>query len=183
MLDRTTVLSTIFDLVPGQFEPMSGSSFITVRTCIMDSWQSSNVRRAREQLEIAYNQRDMEGVLSYYDKNPTFTDHALDQTYTTIEGIQSYVAEQWAPSSSDEIRVIEALEAGDWTIARFVTTGVNDRPYGALAPSNRPFEVEFCALTRWRDGKIVEDHLYYDLYGILVQLGHAEPFAAPLQAG
>jgi steroid delta-isomerase-like uncharacterized protein len=149
----------------------------------MDSSPSGNVRRAREQLEIAYNQRNMEGILGYYADEFVFVDHALGQELSGTDALREYVTEQWAPSTSDEVEITELLAAGDWTVASFVNTGLNDRPYGHLAASDRPFRVELCTMTKWRDGKIVEDHVYYDLYGVLAQLGHVEPLAATSQAG
>jgi steroid delta-isomerase-like uncharacterized protein len=143
----------------------------------------SNAELGRKQLEVGYNRREMDVILTLYDENPVFVDHALNQTLTSIDEIREYVTTQWAASSADKVTIRELMESGDWTIARFVNRGVNDRPFAELEASNRPFEVELCTLSRWRDGKIVEDHVYYDLYGLLVQLGHVEPLTAASAAG
>jgi hypothetical protein len=28
--------------------------------------------------------------------------------------------------------------------------------------TNKPFELEFCTIARWKDGEIVEEKLFYD---------------------
>jgi hypothetical protein len=149
----------------------------------MNNTERDNLSRARDQLEVAYNQRDMNGILRLYDETPLFVDHALGQTLTSIDEIRDYVLAQSAPSSADEVEITDLIATGDWTIARFVNTGVNDRAYGDFPGTNRPFTVDLCTMTKWQDGKIIEDHVYYDLYGVLVQLGHAEPLTAAPQTG
>ena len=43
---------------------------------------------------------------------------------------------------------------------------------GSVIPStNKKFNVEFCTVAHWKDGKIVEEKLFYDLVGLLKQIG------------
>lgn len=65
---------------------------------------------------------------------------------------------------------------GEWTcsIARF--TGTHRGPLMSLdgkmiSPTNKKFEVDFCTVARWKDSKIVEENLFYDLVGLMAQLG------------
>jgi steroid delta-isomerase-like uncharacterized protein len=143
----------------------------------MSTTGADNGRLHRESLEIHYNQRNLDGLLSLYTNETKFIDYALGQSLSGPDEIRQYIIKQWEPASSDEVRVTNLIDAGEWTIAQFVNTGVNDGPYGGLEASGLPFEVRFCNIVRWRDGRIIEDHLYYDLYGVLAQLGHADPVA------
>ena len=40
-----------------------------------------------------------------------------------------------------------------------------------IEPTNKKFKVDFCTVARWKDGKITEENLFYDLVGIMKQLG------------
>jgi hypothetical protein len=41
-----------------------------------------------------------------------------------------------------------------------------------IAPINRKFKVDFCTVARWNnDGTIVEENLFYDVVGVMTQLG------------
>jgi hypothetical protein len=68
------------------------------------------------------------------------------------------------------------LAQGDWTcsIARFTGTmkgpmkGLNGKE---IPPTNKSFKIEFCTVAHWKDGKIVEEKLFYDLVGMLKQIG------------
>ena len=37
--------------------------------------------------------------------------------------------------------------------------------------TNKKFELEFCTVARWKNNAIVEEKLFYDLIGLLKQLG------------
>ncbi len=65
---------------------------------------------------------------------------------------------------------------GDWTcsVARF--TGTMKGPMTGtdgqvIPPTNKSFEIEFCTVAHWKDGQIVEERLFYDLVGMLKQIG------------
>lgn len=65
---------------------------------------------------------------------------------------------------------------GDWTcsIARFTGTmkGELVLPNGTIIqPTGKTFEVDFCTVARWQDGQIVEENLFYDLVGLMQQVG------------
>jgi len=45
-------------------------------------------------------------------------------------------------------------------------------PDGKMIPATtKKFEVEFCTVAHWKDGEIVEEKLFYDLVGLLRQIG------------
>jgi ketosteroid isomerase-like protein len=42
---------------------------------------------------------------------------------------------------------------------------------GTIAPTGKKFEVDLCTVARWESGQIVEENLFYDLVGMMQQLG------------
>jgi ketosteroid isomerase-like protein len=67
---------------------------------------------------------------------------------------------------------------GDWTcsIARFTgtMTGSMTGPDGnEIPPTGKSFDVDFCTVARWSDGKIAEENLFYDLATFMKQIGLA----------
>ena len=60
------------------------------------------------------------------------------------------------------------------SIARF--TGTMKGPMigpGAkeIPPTVKSFEVDFCTVARWDNGEIVEENLFYDVVGLMSQIG------------
>jgi ketosteroid isomerase-like protein len=65
---------------------------------------------------------------------------------------------------------------GDWTcsIARWTGTMVGPMtgPDGAVIPAtHKSFELDFCTVARWQDGRIAEENLFYDQVGLMRQIG------------
>lgn len=65
---------------------------------------------------------------------------------------------------------------GDYTCSVARWTGTNIGPFmgpdGRMIPAtNKKFELEFCTVAHWKNGEIVEEKLFYDLVGLLKQLG------------
>jgi len=65
---------------------------------------------------------------------------------------------------------------GDYTCSVARWTGKNIGsfmgPDGRMIPAtNKQFELEFCTVAHWKNGEIIEEKLFYDLVGLLKQLG------------
>ena len=89
------------------------------------------------------------------------------------EGVQMF---KTFPDNRVENRPYKAFFAsGDWTcsIARFHGTMKGPMVLGdkTIAPNGKRFEVDFCTVARWHDGQIVEENLFYDVVGMMSQLG------------
>jgi ketosteroid isomerase-like protein len=66
--------------------------------------------------------------------------------------------------------------SGDWTcsISRFTGTMTEPMhlPDGTvLPPTGKSFDLDFCTVARWVDGRIVEENLFYDRELMMSQLG------------
>ena len=64
----------------------------------------------------------------------------------------------------------------DWTCSIARWTGTMIGPLTAsdgrtIPATNRSFELDFCTVARWQDGKIVEENLFYDQMGLMRQIG------------
>jgi len=66
---------------------------------------------------------------------------------------------------------------GDWTCSISIFTGTMTGPMPGpdgkdIQPTNKKFEVEFCTVAHWNDkGEIVQEKLFYDLLGLMKQIG------------
>jgi len=70
--------------------------------------------------------------------------------------------------------------SGDWTcsIARLTgtMTGPMKGPNGTeIPPTGKSFAVDFCTVAHWdENGQIIEENLFYDLVGVMKQIGLSE---------
>ncbi len=67
------------------------------------------------------------------------------------------------------------LGQGDYTCSVAEFTGTMKGPMKVdgkiIQPTNKKFKLEFCTIARWKNGEIVEERLFYDLVGMMKQLG------------
>jgi hypothetical protein len=40
-----------------------------------------------------------------------------------------------------------------------------------IEPTNKRFQIEFCTVAHWKNEEIVEEKLFYDLVGLMKQIG------------
>lgn len=64
----------------------------------------------------------------------------------------------------------------DWTCSIAELTGTHKGPMmgfdGTSIPAtNKSFKVDFCTVAHWKDGRIIEENLFYDVMGMMKQLG------------
>lgn len=65
---------------------------------------------------------------------------------------------------------------GDWTCSVAEFTGTHRGPMMGLDgkmihPTGKSFKIDFCTVAHWKDGRIDEENLFYDLVGMMKQLG------------
>jgi len=65
---------------------------------------------------------------------------------------------------------------GDWTCSVATFTGTMKGPMKGsngkeIQPTNKKFKVEFCTVAHWKDSEIIEEKLFYDLVGLMKQIG------------
>jgi predicted ester cyclase len=40
-----------------------------------------------------------------------------------------------------------------------------------IPPTNKKFKIELCTVAHWKNGQIMEERIFYDLVGLMRQLG------------
>jgi len=129
-------------------------------------------------LDDAWNAQDWDTYATRHKKDTVVRWPAKPPTH----GIQDHTAESQEmfktfPDNRVHNRPYKVLFAGgDWTcsIARFTgtMTGPMVLPDGTrIEPTGKSFDVDFCTVARWHEGQIVEENLFYDLVGMMKQLG------------
>lgn len=104
---------------------------------------------------------------------------AVAGTITGIEPFLAFVAgfKQAFPDLHYEMH--EFVEDSDMVAAEGVFLGTNTGPMagpgGSMPPTGKAVELPFCDIWKVRDGRIVENRIYYDQIAFLGQLGLTPP--------
>jgi ketosteroid isomerase-like protein len=135
-------------------------------------------KRLMTTLDEAWNAQDWDtfekrhsaDTAIYWPAQPEPTRGRADHKTEVIEFFKTF------PDNHLDLPYKVLIAEGDITcsIARF--TGTMKGPMeGAdskeIAPTNKSFEVEFCTVATWKDGEITEERLFYDVVGLMRQIG------------
>ena len=118
-----------------------------------------------------FDSRHAENVVVYWPGQPEPTRGGPAHRAESIEFFKTFPDNH---VGNDPYKVL--FGQGEWTcsVARFTGTMKEPmkRPDGTtIPPTNKSFEVEFCTVAHWQNGKIVEEKLFYDLVGLMRQIG------------
>jgi predicted ester cyclase len=122
-----------------------------------------------------FNARDWDSIRRLIADDCVFVD-GRGIEHKGPEAFVSDYARPWTDAFSDaEVTEAKYYDAGDTVVAEFVGSGTHDGPLGPMPPTNRRVELPYCEIYHFgSDGKIIGGRAYFDMYGLLVQLGHAE---------
>lgn len=139
--------------------------------------QTRKERRAliRRHVE-AENAHRMEDTVATFHPDCVFEDVALQRIYRGHAGVREYYRMWW-----EGLRIIIAPGEGDrrmWTddgtyVAEI--TGMHVGPFLGFPPTGRAVSFRFAVFVPFRDGLMAGERSYYDLNGLLQQLGAERP--------
>ena len=87
------------------------------------------------------------------------------------DGATRYYDQWWTAFPDVRIEVERINAAGEWVIAEAVSTATHLGPFLGIPPTGRKVRAHVCALIRVRDGKMIEETVYYDVLERLMQVG------------
>ena len=121
----------------------------------------------------AVNANDAERLRATYA--PDAVAVAPDARLEGADAIVDYVM-VWAHAFPDMRQtVVNELVAGDWVVSEFTVTGTHTgtlaSPDGDIPATNRRATGRGVQLQRVENGRIAEEHVYFDQLEILAQLG------------
>lgn len=91
-----------------------------------------------------------------------------------IKGIENYkkFIKSNANTFSNFVATIEEVNVkGDKIWSRYSMSGINIGPMGNIPATGKSFQITGMAITRVKDGKIIEDETYWNVLGFFQQLG------------
>ncbi len=138
----------------------------------METLEEANVRLVREHFAAE----------SRHDYAATLATLADDVEYRVVahnlvlrgkgEATRFYDA-WWRAFPDVTIEITRLAAAGEWVVAECVSTATHLGPFLGVPPTGRTVRSHVCALIRVRDGKMVEETVYFDQLERLRQIGSA----------
>ena len=136
----------------------------------MTPTEEANIRLAREHF-AAESAHDPERTLATLADDITYRVVASGVTLHSKAAVARYYDLWWKAFPDVTIDIRRLVAAGEWVICENVATATHQGPFLGLAPTGRRVTQTLCALIRVRDGKMVEEAVYYDQLERIRQLG------------
>jgi predicted ester cyclase len=129
----------------------------------------SNEAIVREWVEAGLNGDDLTVVDKHFAP-----DYRLTGPGVEVVGREAFkgFAGMWRTAFPDvRFSLAELVAGGDKVAWRFVIAGTQEGEIFGVPPTQRPVNVEVIVISRFANGKWVEDHVVFDMFGMLQQLG------------
>ncbi len=102
--------------------------------------------------------------------------HHTNGIATHIEDLKAMFV--YAPDTKIETHPIR-FGSGEWTCVTGTMTGTFSKPMPigggkTIPPTGKKFSVPMCTVARWKDGKMVEESLFWDNQTFMKQIGLAQ---------
>ncbi|MEO8744675.1 MAG: ester cyclase [Candidatus Dormiibacterota bacterium] len=141
-----------------------------------------NKTLARRSVEEVWNQRRLAVIDELIAPNATFHDtNVPGGKFTGADGYKKFVETYLAAFPDVHFTINDLIEEGDRVVTRWSATGTHKGALMAIPPTNKRATVTGVDITRYENGKVVEEWLNYDMLGMLHQLG-VIPAMAPAGA-
>lgn len=92
-----------------------------------------------------------------------------------VEGFNNHIGNWIRAFPGLQVQVTDIFSTRDHTCAEFIGRGVHSgtlqSPVGDMEPTGKQVELRFCEVYRFKRGKIVSIHTYYDMQELMRQLG------------
>jgi steroid delta-isomerase-like uncharacterized protein len=139
----------------------------TMRTSAIPTWLTTYTD--------AWNSHDPERVAACMTADAVFDDRAMGERFEGEEALRAMVVDMHEHMSSDfRLEIGELVVATDeaWA-AEWTMSGTNDRADEARGFPNtgRAFQIHGLSIGRLRDGKVAEEHLYWNMAEYLTSVG------------
>jgi steroid delta-isomerase-like uncharacterized protein len=122
-----------------------------------------------------FNDRDLDGNAKILGDDCKLSDLATGATYRGVKGHRDF-EQNWISGFPDaKAEVVNAFGSGDSVCCEVVGSGTHKGtlkgPSGGIPATGRKVELHKVDVYRCRGGRVVEGRTYYDVAGMLHQLG------------
>jgi len=97
--------------------------------------------------------------------------HASPENIAGIDAMKDYYANYLTGFSDIEFSINDIFGQGNKLVKHWTFKGTHTGDFFGIAPSGRAVALEGVTLVRFEDGKVAEEHDFFDNYDFLQQLG------------
>ena len=127
----------------------------------------------------AWNRHAIDDVLAFFEDGATYTDVALNESYTGRDAMRAFFAGLERDFSSDyRFEPVFAVVSDSGYAMEWLMRGSHDRSGPTLPATGKPFLIHGVSVGELRNGTIARNTDYWNMGEFLMQVGLMQPPAA-----
>jgi steroid delta-isomerase-like uncharacterized protein len=134
---------------------------------------SAETRKALERrlIEEVWNRGNLDFAERCFTTDYVNHDPSSPEEIRGPEGFKQNVAAIREAFPDFRMEIVDQVAEGEKVVTRYVITGTQEGELAGIPPSGRRIEVDGMGIDYFRGGKICESWEYYDVMGLMQQLG------------
>jgi steroid delta-isomerase-like uncharacterized protein len=133
--------------------------------------ERANIGTFRSVLPL-WNSGDIEGLLEHYCDDIVWRNVAMDEVYDGKDAVRAFLKRLYTAMPDLQLDVTKRLPRGHYVAEEYVIRGTHLGSMFGLPPTGRRLELKFMSMVEFRDGKLKEDHFYFDVASTMRQMGY-----------
>jgi steroid delta-isomerase-like uncharacterized protein len=145
----------------------------------MSAQDNANLARS---LYEGFNARDFDRAAASISEDSEILNVPLGVTLRGLEGNRQF-QQGWATAFPDsKVEITNLIATDDYVVVEFTGRGTHTGPLagptGTIPATGRPLTLPFVDIHHIQNGKIVRSRTYYDVMGMMQQLGLVPPMGS-----
>jgi steroid delta-isomerase-like uncharacterized protein len=124
-----------------------------------------------------WNNRDIPRMLTFYNDDIVWRNVAMQETYHGKEEVRKFLEHLFGALPDLELDVTLRTARGKYVAEEYVIRGTHLGEFFGIPPTGKRLEIPAMSMVELRDGKLKEDHFYYDAASVLRQMGIFPPMS------
>jgi steroid delta-isomerase-like uncharacterized protein len=142
-----------------------------------------NKALARRTFEEVWNQGKLTVIDEMTTSDAVYNDpNVPGGKFTGPQGVKQFVEIYRNAFPDVHFTIDDQIAEGDKVVTRWTASGTHKGQLMGIAPTNKLATVTGVDIARYLDGKVIEAHTAYDMFGMLQQLGVVPSLTAGTKA-
>jgi steroid delta-isomerase-like uncharacterized protein len=125
-----------------------------------------------------WNSHDVTSLIKHYNEDIVFVNIAMGETYNGKAAVRSFLEELFTALPDLELDVTLRVPRGKYVAEEYHIRGHHRGDFFGIPATGKYLDIACVSMVELRDGKLKEDHFYFDVASTLAQMGLVPSVAA-----
>lgn len=119
-----------------------------------------------------WNSGDVSAMLEHYEDDIVWHNVPMGEVYDGKAAVRGFLEDLFRALPDLELDVTLRVPRGKYVAEEYVIRGTHSGPMFGLPASGRRLEIRAMSMVEMRNGRLKEDHFYFDAAGAMQQMGY-----------